>query len=120
MDDVHSWVQPLRTAALRLTELLDLLLKHRENAVRRIAAFEPVGERVREKIVLRALFVRFQCIIENLLEVGRCGSRVSVRHEGEVRNRGEDGRVVGNGEREEGHASQTCRCSLCITDGRHK
>jgi hypothetical protein len=65
MEDVHSWVQPLRIAALRVIELLDLLLKHGENTARRIAAFEPVGERVREKIVLRALFVRFQGIIEN-------------------------------------------------------
>jgi hypothetical protein len=65
MDDVHSGVQPLRIAALRLVELLDLLLKNGENAASRIAAFEPVGERVREKIVLRALFVRFQGIIEN-------------------------------------------------------
>jgi hypothetical protein len=65
MDDVHSGVQPLRIAALRLTELLDLLLKYGENAASRIAAFESVGERVREKIVLCAFFVRFQCIIKN-------------------------------------------------------
>jgi hypothetical protein len=119
LDDVHGWVQPLRIAALRLIEFLDLLLENGENAASRIAAFEPVGERVYEKIVLSALFVCFQCIIENLLEVGRCGSRVSVRHEGEARSQGEDSRVVGNGEREEGHASQTCRISLCITDRRH-
>jgi hypothetical protein len=41
---------------------------------------------VREKIVLRAFFVRFQCIVENLLDVGQCGSatgsRESVRHKG--------------------------------------
>jgi hypothetical protein len=85
MDDVHGWVQPLRIAAFRLIELLDLLLKHRENVASRIAVFEPVSERMREKIVLCAFFVRFQCIIENQLEVGRCGSRVSVRHEGEGR-----------------------------------
>jgi hypothetical protein len=65
MEDVHSWVQPLHIAALTLIELLDLLLKHGENGTSRIAVFEPVGERVREKIVLRALFVRFQGIIEN-------------------------------------------------------
>jgi hypothetical protein len=65
MKDVHSWVQPLRVVALRLIELLDLLLKHGENAARRIAGFEPVGERVREKIILCAFIVRFQCIIEN-------------------------------------------------------
>jgi len=65
MKDVHSWDQPLRIAALRLIELLDLLLKHSENAASRIAGFEPVSERVREKIVLRALFVSFQGIVEN-------------------------------------------------------
>ena len=65
MDDVHSWVQPLRIAALRMIELLDLLLKHGENAASRIAAFEPVGERMRENIVLCAFFVRFQGIIKN-------------------------------------------------------
>ena len=69
MEDVHSWVQPLRIAALRLielqVELLDLLLKHGENTTSRIAALEPVGERVREKIIFCAFFVRFQGIIEN-------------------------------------------------------
>jgi hypothetical protein len=65
MKDVHSWIQPLRIAALRLIELLDLLLKHGENTASRIAGFEAVGERMREKIVLCAFFVRFQCIIEN-------------------------------------------------------
>jgi hypothetical protein len=65
MKDVHRWVQPLRTAALRLIELLDLLLKHGENAARRIAGLEPVSEWVLKKILLCALFVCFQCIIEN-------------------------------------------------------
>jgi hypothetical protein len=65
MKDAHSWVQPLRIAALRLVELLDLLLKHGENAASRIAGLEPVSERVRERILLRAFFVRFQGIIEN-------------------------------------------------------
>jgi hypothetical protein len=65
MNDVHGWVQPLRIAALRPIELLDLLLKYGENAASRIAGFEPVSERVGEKIVLCALLVRFQGIIEN-------------------------------------------------------
>ena len=65
MKDVHSWVQPLHIAALRLIEFLDLLLKHGENATSRMAGFEPVSERVREKIVLCAFFIRFQSIIEN-------------------------------------------------------
>jgi hypothetical protein len=65
MENVHSGVQPLHIAALRLIEFLDLLLKHGENAPRRIAGLEPVSERVLKKIVLCALFVRFQGIIEN-------------------------------------------------------
>jgi len=65
MDHVHSWVQPFRIAALRLIEPLDLLLKYGENAASRIAALEPVGERMREEVVLCAFFVRFQGIIEN-------------------------------------------------------
>ena len=65
MKDVHSWVEPLRIAALRLIELLDLLLKHGEKAARRIAGFEPVGEWVRENTILCALFVRFQGNVEN-------------------------------------------------------
>jgi hypothetical protein len=56
MGDVHSWVQPLLIAALRLIELLDLLLRHGENAASRVAGFEPVSERVREKILLCAFF----------------------------------------------------------------
>jgi hypothetical protein len=65
MKDVHSWVQPLSVVALRLVEFLDLLLKHGENATSRIAGFEPVSERMREKIVLCAFFVRFQGIFED-------------------------------------------------------
>jgi hypothetical protein len=65
MKDVHSWDQPLRIAALRLIELLDLLLKHGENAARRIAGLEPVSEWVLKEIVLCALLVRFQGIVEN-------------------------------------------------------
>ena len=59
MKYVHSWVQPLRIAALRPIELLGLLLKHGENTVSRIAGFKPMGERVREKISLRALLIHF-------------------------------------------------------------
>jgi len=56
MKDVHSWVQPLLIAALRLIELLDLHLKRGENAASRIAGLEPVNERVREKTLLCAFF----------------------------------------------------------------
>ena len=86
MKDVHSWVQPFRVVALRPIELLDVLLKHGENAASRIAGFESVSERVRERVLLRTFFVLFQGIIENKLKIGVCGSRVSVRHKGGVRN----------------------------------
>jgi hypothetical protein len=65
MKDVHSWAQPLRIAALRLVELLDLLLEHVENTAGRIAGLEPVSEWVLKEILLCALLVRFQGIVEN-------------------------------------------------------
>jgi hypothetical protein len=65
MKDLHSWVHPLRISALRLIKLPDLLLEHSENTASRIAGFEPVGERVREKIVPCAFLVRFHGIVEN-------------------------------------------------------
>jgi len=65
MKDVHSWAQPRVIAALRMIEFLDLLLKHGEKAPWRIAGLETVSERVPEKILLRAFFVRFKGIIEN-------------------------------------------------------
>jgi hypothetical protein len=86
MKDVHSWVQPLQVVALGLIKFLDMLLKHGENAAGGITGFELVGERVRERIRLSTFFVHFQGIIEYWLEVGRCGSGVSVRHKGKVRN----------------------------------
>ena len=61
MNDIHGWVQPLCVVALRLIELLELLLKYGEHAASRIAG----SERVREKIVLGAFFVRFQGIVED-------------------------------------------------------
>ena len=104
MKDVHSRVQPLQVVGLGLIKLLEVLLKHGENAASRIAGFEPVGERVRERIDLGTFFVRFQGIIENWSEVGRCGSRVSVRHKGNGELRGGySSRIVGNGERVERH-----------------
>ena len=86
MKDLHSWVKPLGAVALKLIELLDLLLQHGENAARGMAGFESGSERVGEKILFRSFFIRFQGIVENQLEVGRRGSRVSARHKGEVRN----------------------------------
>jgi hypothetical protein len=58
MKDTDSWVQPLRVVVLRLIEFLDLLLKHGANATGRIAGFEPVSERVREKILFCTFVVR--------------------------------------------------------------
>ena len=83
MKDVHNWVEPLRVAALRLVELLDLLLKHSENAGRRVAGLEPFSEWVLEEIVLCGLLVRFQGIVENELEFGRSRRRVIMGHKGE-------------------------------------
>ena len=68
MKDLHCWVQPpcpRFISTLRLVELLDLILKHAENAVSRIAGFEPVSKWVREKVFVRAFFVRFQGIVED-------------------------------------------------------
>ena len=86
MKDVHSWVQPLQVVALGLIKLLNMLLKHGENAASGLAGFEAVGELVRERIDLGTFFVRFQGILENELEVGLCGSGMGVRHMGGVRN----------------------------------
>jgi len=55
---------------LRLIELLDLLLKHDENAARRVAGLKLSGKRVGEKVLLCASFVRFQGIVEDQFEVG--------------------------------------------------
>ena len=60
MKDVHSWVQPFHTVALRLIELLDLLLKHGENAARRVTGLETVGEWVLKEVAFCALLVYFQ------------------------------------------------------------
>jgi hypothetical protein len=65
MEDVHSWLQPFRIAALRLVEFLNFLLKNGENAARRITGLEPASEGVLEEIRLCTLLVRFQGIVEN-------------------------------------------------------
>jgi hypothetical protein len=102
-----------------------LLLKDVENAARRVAALELGSEWVGEKILPCAFFVCFQGIIEDKLEVGRCGSRVSMRHKGGSRiERRIVGswvmHVMGDGKREERHASQTSRYCIFIIDGRHR
>jgi hypothetical protein len=65
MKDIHSWVQPLRITALRLIELLDLILKQGENAARRIAGLKTASEWVLKEILLCANVVRFQRIVKN-------------------------------------------------------
>jgi hypothetical protein len=73
MKHLYGWVEPpgpLFVAALRLIELLDLLLKHVENITRRAAVLELVSEWVITKIHFCASFVRSQSIIENKLKVG--------------------------------------------------
>jgi hypothetical protein len=68
MKDFHSWIEPPGPpfiSALRLIELLDLLLKDIENAARRVAVLKLGSEWVREKVLLCAFFVRFQGIIED-------------------------------------------------------
>ena len=68
---------------MRWIEMLDLLLKHKENAVGRFAGLELGNEWVREKVLLCASFILFQGITENLSEVGgRCGNGVRARHRG--------------------------------------
>ena len=59
---MHSWVQPRHVGMLGL---LGLLLKYSENTSRRITGFEPVSERVHERVHLGAFFVCFQSIIKN-------------------------------------------------------
>jgi hypothetical protein len=85
---------------LRSIELLDLLLKYNENAAWRVAGLELGGKWVGKKVLLGAPFICFQGIIEDWMEIrGRCGNRVSVRHNGgseEVRG------FVGDGNREVG------------------
>ena len=71
--DLYCWVEPPRPLfilTLRLTELLDLLLKHVENVARRSVVLELGGEWVCENIFLYACLVRSQGIIKNELEVG--------------------------------------------------
>jgi len=73
MKDLYSWVEPpapVFISTSRLIELVDLLLKHVENVVRRLAVLELGSECVITKILLQASFVRSQGIIEYKLEVG--------------------------------------------------
>jgi hypothetical protein len=73
IEDIHGGIQPFGEpfiATLRSIEILDLLLKHSENAAWGIAGLELGGEWVGKKVLFRASFICFQGIIENWLEVG--------------------------------------------------
>ena len=65
MKDVYSRAEPLIIVALGIIELLDLFLKRGDNAARRIAGLESASEWVLKEIVLCALVVCFQGIVEN-------------------------------------------------------
>lgn len=86
IDNIYRRVQPNCQAiigviaSLRSIELFGLLLKHKEDAVGRVAGLELGGEWVRKKVLLCATFICFQGLVENLLEVGgRRGSIVSMK-----------------------------------------
>jgi hypothetical protein len=85
-EDMDRRVEPFGQAVigtLRSIKLLDLLLKHGENAAGRIASLELGSERVRKEVLLCASLISIQGVIEKLEEVGgRCRSRLSVRHIG--------------------------------------
>ena len=60
-------------------------MKDIENISGRVAVLELGGEGVGKEIVLRTLFVGFQGIVEDELEIGRggdCGDGARVRHKG--------------------------------------
>jgi len=74
---------PLVIGVSRLIELVDLFLKDGENCAGGIAGLELCGEWVCKKVVFCTLFICFQGVIEDLLEVRRRGGsilRVSGRH----------------------------------------
>jgi hypothetical protein len=83
--DVHSRIEPLGPSiivTLWLIKCLYLLVKNGENCAGRVALLELGGEWLDKKILLCALFVCFQGIIEDELEIGGRGGGggVRVRH----------------------------------------
>jgi hypothetical protein len=76
IEDIHSWVQPICPpfiATPRLIELLDLFLKDGENSTRRVAGLELCGKWMGNEVFFCTLFVFFQGIVEDELEVGGRG-----------------------------------------------
>lgn len=84
VENIYHRDQPFRQMVigiLRSIGVLDLLLKHKENVVGRVAALKLGSEWVRKKVLLCVLFIFFQIITKSSLEAGRqCGSRVGVIH----------------------------------------
>ena len=59
-----------RLKSLKWIEVFYLLLKYDdENGTRRVADLKLNGEWATKQVVLSLLFVRFQCIVENSLDV---------------------------------------------------
>jgi signal transduction histidine kinase len=68
IQDVHGRVEPLRPPLIidsRLTEILDLLLKDCEDGAGGITRLELCGERMCKEVLLCALFIRFQGVIDD-------------------------------------------------------
>ena len=65
---IEPFCQPI-IAGLRSIGFLHLLLEYDENGARRLAGLELGREWMGKKIVFRLLFVDFQGVIENKLEV---------------------------------------------------
>jgi len=75
-EDLSGHVEPLRRPSIAtpgLNKLLDLILflKNGKNGTGRVAGFEVGGQSMREKVILRLLFVPTQSSIENGQEIGR-------------------------------------------------
>ena len=73
MKDVHSGIEPFGPSIIdtqRLIESLYLLVKDIENFAGRVAVLELGSERMNKEILLRTLFVGFQGIVEDELEIG--------------------------------------------------
>src|ERR1700677_2969856 len=72
IEDVHSGIEPLGPSIIansRLITSLYLLIKDGENCAKRVAFLELGGEWMGKKIIFCALFVFFQSIVEDKLEI---------------------------------------------------
>jgi hypothetical protein len=79
-----------------------LLSKYGTNGSGSVTGFEPGGERMCERILLCAVSIRVQSIVEYWLKIGgRGGRRLSMRHERESRELERDGGYLGDSWAEE-------------------